>query len=108
VVEGSSGKNRAASTPPFDSNSLFAPISIGLKIVVKIEHGSQSKILIEDMPDLLCFRFVDMKLPVLMVIAEGNDTAHPHTLFLGGSYLIPNPLPGDLSLELSNESKILR
>ncbi len=53
------------------------------------------------MPDLLCFRFVDMKLSVLMVVAKGDDTAHPHTLFLGGSYLIPNPLPGDLSLELS-------
>ena len=57
---------------PIDSNSLFAPISVGLKVVVEIEDGSQSKILIEDMPDLLRFRSVDMKLSVLVVIAEGS------------------------------------
>src|ERR1700730_7034938 len=53
------------------------------------------------MPDLLCFRFVDMKLSVLVVVAEGNNTTHPHPLFLRGGDFISYPLSRDLPFKLS-------
>jgi hypothetical protein len=41
-----------------------------------------------------------MERPVLDPIAERNDASHPDALPLGGGDLIPDPLAGDLALEL--------
>ena len=41
-----------------------------------------------------------MERPVLDPIAERNDASHPDALPLRGGDLVPDPLTGDLALEL--------
>ena len=42
----------------------------------------------------------DHDLTVLHVVTEGEGTTDPESLALGGCDLVPDPLQGDLSLEL--------
>src|ERR1700704_2512357 len=53
-----------------------------------------------DQPDPFGFIFDDGNFAVLHGIAEGQGTADPETLPLGGSNLVPDALGGDLPLEL--------
>jgi hypothetical protein len=46
-----------------------------------------------------------MERPVLDPISEGNDAAHPDALLLGGGDLVPDPLAGDLALELGERQQ---
>jgi hypothetical protein len=108
VVKGSSGENRAASTPPIGSDPLLAPIAIRLEVVVEIEDGSEPKILIEDVPDLFRFCFVDMELSILVVIAKRDNAAHPHALLLRGRDLVANAFPVTSRSNWANERRTFR
>src|SRR5271166_5471516 len=47
----------------------------------------------------------DMERPVLDPIADRNHAAHPDALLLRGGDLVPDPLAGDLALELGEGEK---
>ncbi len=59
----------------------------------------------EDGPDPLGLGFVDGDLAVPGVIAKRRHAADPETLALGGRNLVPDPLGGDLALELGKRQQ---
>ena len=54
----------------------------------------------EDLSDELRFFFLDNELAVLDTVAEWRNAAHPQTLLFRRGDLVPDPLAGDLPLEL--------
>jgi hypothetical protein len=63
--------------------------------------AAQFEIAPKDQPDLFGFTLHDRNLAVPHVVAEGEGTADPKSLALGGCNLVPDALGGDLALELS-------
>jgi hypothetical protein len=46
------------------------------------------------------FGLIDHQSAIADVVAQGRDSAHPHSLALGGGDLVPDPLARYLALEL--------
>ena len=53
-----------------------------------------------EVANLFRLLFIDHQLAVFNVIAESCPSAHPHTLLLGESELVPNPPTGHLPFKL--------
>src|SRR5260370_22437258 len=73
--------------------------------VIEVAHqridSTEFKVSAVDQPHPFGFVFDDGNLAVLHLIAEGQGTADPETLPLGGGNLVPDPLGGDFPFELS-------
>ncbi len=54
----------------------------------------------EDSPNAVGFYVIYGDLSILGVIAERHHATDPKALALGGGYLVPDALGGDLALEL--------
>lgn len=54
----------------------------------------------ENLSDLLGFLFIDMQLPIFVVVTKGNDATHPHTLLFRGGYFVPDAFTCHLSFKL--------
>jgi hypothetical protein len=61
----------------------------------------KSSTTVRDLANLFGLTLHDGNLAVLHVVAEGERTADPKSLALGGCDLVPDALGGDLPLELS-------
>src|SRR5262245_30700939 len=63
-------------------------------------HAAEFEIAPVDQSDLFGLTLHDGNLAVIHVVAEGEGTADPEALALGGCDLVPDPLRGDLAFEL--------
>src|SRR6185437_8632095 len=96
-------------TPPEPIASHFGAVVIGpdlradtllIEFVPKFADGAQFQIPPVDITNDLGLGGVNDQLAVLDHIAKRGDTAHPHAFLLGCRDLVPDLLPGDLTLEL--------
>lgn len=62
---------------------------------------SEVQIELEDLPNDFRFGLDDLERSSMGLVAEGNEPTHPEALALRRCDLVPDPLPGDLSFELS-------
>src|SRR5258706_12054702 len=61
-----------------------------------------------DQPDAFGFVFDNGNLAVLHLVAEGQGTADPETLPLGGGNLVPDPLGGDFRSNWAKDRSTFR
>jgi hypothetical protein len=59
----------------------------------------------EDCADRLRLTFIDRDLAILGVVAERHHATDPQPFALGGRDLVPDPLRGDLALELGERQQ---
>src|SRR5258707_2079858 len=61
---------------------------VQFEVGLESANSPELDIPLEQIPDRLCFGFIDDKLPVLDVVAQRQVAARPHALALGGRELL--------------------
>jgi hypothetical protein len=73
--------------------------------LAQLPDAAQFQVALIDVPDRLCFGRIDDQPPLAKVIPKRRHAPHPHPLFLGSRYLVPDALTGDLPLELGEREQ---
>src|ERR1700724_3591231 len=100
LVEGSAREHSSARSSSISADSLLAPNSLLLQMRAQLRHTALFQIGAKDLLHPFGFFGLDRQLPVPKLVAEGNDSPHPHALALRGSNLVTDALARHFPLEL--------
>src|SRR4029077_16053761 len=78
----------------------FGDDPASLQIASEGPDGTEFEITFIDVFYGRSFSRIDYQPAIADVVAQGRDSAHPHSLALGGGNLVPDPLARYLALEL--------
>jgi hypothetical protein len=80
-------------------NSQFGAEAIAVQLLLEQTHAAQITAALENKPDRRSLGFDHCQLAFAHLIAERDQTAHPHAFALGGGNLVANALACNLALE---------
>ncbi len=90
---------------PVREGAVFAADSRSIEFCLESTHRPEFDVTPEYMKDGLCLLFIDEEPPVLDIVAERRQTAHPHALLFRRGDFVADPFTGHLPLKLGEGKK---
>src|SRR5271169_275324 len=85
---------------PITSYAEFGTETISVKVLLEQAHAAKLAVSLEDMSDRGGFGFDHCQLPLVHLVAERDQTTHPHAFALRGRNFVADALAGYLAFEL--------